>query len=300
MSKLIFIDTNIFLDFYRFIKSDITMKYLDTIDKHHNKIITTSQVEMEFKKNRAEEIKKTYSSISPPNWQSLSAPAILADSEPSKVIDKKKKEIETQLKTLRARVIKLLENPTRNDVVYQTLQRLFKDETSDINLYRENNEKHRIRKLALKRFSLGYPPRKKDDTSIGDPINWEWIIDCARRKNADVIIVSRDTDYGQLIQDNSFINDWLSVEFKERVNKQKKITLTNKLSVAFKEAISKQSVTKKMEAAEQEIVFQSQLEKKEQEKNSFEEVRQYTIEEQLLKLREIAKNINTKKKHKPI
>jgi hypothetical protein len=124
MSKLIFIDTNIFLDFYRFIKSDITMKYLDMIDKHHNKIITTSQVEMEFKKNRAEEIKKTYSSIAPPNWQSLSAPAILADSEPSKVIDKKKKEIETQLKTLRTRVIKLLENPTSNHKVYQTLQRL--------------------------------------------------------------------------------------------------------------------------------------------------------------------------------
>jgi hypothetical protein len=299
MNKLIFIDTNILLDFYRFIKSDITLRYLDTIDKHHNKIITTSQVEMEFKKNRAEEIRKTYGSIAPPNWQSLSSPAILADSEPAMVIDKKKREIETQLKTLRTRVIKLLENPTRNDKVYQTLQRLFKNTTSDINLFRDNKEKHRIRKLALKRFALGYPPRKKDDTSIGDPINWEWIIDCAVRKNADVIIVSRDTDYGQFIQDSSFINDWLSVEFKERVNKQKKITLTNKLSVAFKEAISKQSVTKKMEAAEQEIVIQSQLEKKEQEKNSFEEVRQYTIEEQLLKLREIAKNIKTKRKHKP-
>lgn len=74
--KLIFIDTNIFLDFYRFKKSDITLKYLDTIDKHHSRIITTSQVEMEFMKNRAEEIKKTYTSIAPPNWQSLSAPAI--------------------------------------------------------------------------------------------------------------------------------------------------------------------------------------------------------------------------------
>src|SRR5690349_15122764 len=142
MSKLIFIDTNIFLVFYRFLKSVITMKFLETIDRHHIKIIITSQLEMEFKKNRAEEIRKKYSSIAAPNWQSLSSPAILADSEPAKIIDKKKKEIETQLKTLRARVVRLLENPTRNDKVYQTLQRLFKDQTSDINLFRENNQKH--------------------------------------------------------------------------------------------------------------------------------------------------------------
>jgi hypothetical protein len=294
MSKLIFIDTNIFLDFYRFIKSDITLKYLEAIDKHHNKIITTSQIEMEFKKNRAEEIKKTYTSIAAPNWQSVSAPAILADSEPSAIIDKKKKEIETQLKTLRARVIKLLENPTRNDKVYQTFQRLFKDTASDINLFRENDAKYKIRKLALKRFALGYPPRKKDDTSLGDPINWEWIIDCAIRKNADVIIVSRDTDYGQFIQDNAFINDWLSVEFKERVNKRRKIILTNKLSVAFKEAISKQSVTKKMEEAEQAIVLESQLEKKELSTSALNEVRQYSIEEQVRKLREITKGSKKK------
>lgn len=291
MSKLLFIDTNIFLDFYRFLNSDISMKYLEIIDKHHNKIITTSQIEMEFKKNRTEEIKKTYSSISTPNWQSLSSPAILADSGPAQVINKKKKEIEDQMKTLRKRVIKLLDNPATNDRVFQTVQRLFKDYTSDINLFRDNIENYRIRKLAIKRFYLGYPPRKKDDTSIGDSINWEWIIDCADRKKADVIIVSRDNDFGQFIQEKSFINDWLSFEFKERVNKRKTITLTNRLSLAFKETISKQSVTKKMESAEQALIIESQIQKKEALKNSLEEVRQYTIEEQLQNLRELSRSL---------
>jgi hypothetical protein len=294
MNKLIFIDTNIFLDFYRFLNSDISMKYLEIVDKNHNKIITSSQVEMEFKKNRTDEIKKTYSSITAPNWQSLSSPAILVDSGPAKIIKKNKKEIETQLKILRNRVIKLLENPTRNDRVFQTLEYLFKDNTNDINLFRDNNDKFRIRKLAFKRFLLGYPPRKRDDTSIGDSINWEWIIDCATRHNADVIIVSRDNDYGQFIQDNSFINDWLSIEFKERVKRKRKIILTNKLSYAFKEVISKQSVTKKMEKAEEEIIIGSQIEKSDSIKSTIEEVRQYTLEEQVQKLREIVKNFKIK------
>ena len=52
LDALIFIDTNIFLDFYRIRKSNISMKYLEEIDKHKDLIITSSQVEMEFNKKR--------------------------------------------------------------------------------------------------------------------------------------------------------------------------------------------------------------------------------------------------------
>src|SRR5580765_7471463 len=40
------------------------------------------------------------------------------------------------------------------------------------------------------------PPRKPNDTSMGDAINWEWIVECAKTLNGSVIIVSRDRDYG--------------------------------------------------------------------------------------------------------
>src|SRR6185312_7915028 len=49
---LLFIDTNILLDFYRIRKSDISLKYLKEIEDNLDKLILTSQVEMEFRKNR--------------------------------------------------------------------------------------------------------------------------------------------------------------------------------------------------------------------------------------------------------
>ena len=52
IDALIFIDTNIFLDFYRIRRTDVSMKYLEEIVKHKDIIITSSQVEMEYKKNR--------------------------------------------------------------------------------------------------------------------------------------------------------------------------------------------------------------------------------------------------------
>ena len=47
-----FIDTNIFLDFYRVRKSKISLNHLDLIKKNNEKIIFTRQIEMEFKKTR--------------------------------------------------------------------------------------------------------------------------------------------------------------------------------------------------------------------------------------------------------
>lgn len=82
---------------------------------------------------------------------------------------------------------------------------------------------------------MGYPPRKKNDTSIGDAINWEWIVHVCKENNANAIIVSRDGDYGVSYNDKSYINDWLSAEFKERVNKRKAVTLYDSLSSALKD-----------------------------------------------------------------
>lgn len=53
MKTLLFIDTNILLDFYRVRGRQGELSILDHIDQHHDRIITGSQVEMEFKKNRS-------------------------------------------------------------------------------------------------------------------------------------------------------------------------------------------------------------------------------------------------------
>ena len=130
------------------------------------------------------------------------------------------------------------------------MNRIFKRKY-DFNLDRESDDRFRIRALARKRFSLGYPPRKDSDNSFGDAINWEWIVECANQTDKEVIIVTRDTDYGVIHGGKSYLNDWLKKEFQERVSKRRKIILTNKLSFALK-AVD-EVVTKEMEEAEEQI-----------------------------------------------
>ena len=93
---------------------------------------------------------------------------------------------------------------------------------------------------------------KKNDTSIGDAVNWEWIVQCAINGKKDVVIVSRDGDYGIEYKGNWHLNDWLNIEFKERVKRKRKILLTDKLSDALK--IIKVKVTKTMEEDEARII----------------------------------------------
>jgi len=230
---LIFIDTNIYLDFYRIRRSDISMSYLDLIDKNKKHIITGSQIEMEFKKNRQKVILESLKKFKTPDWNNLSAPALLEESQAMQQIEKKKKEIGTQQKKINEKIEKILNNPSQNDKVFTTLNRLFRYK-SKTNLDRENKIRFKIRNLAKKRFVLGYPPRKNDDISIGDAVNWEWVIYCAQNSSKDIIIVTRDSDFGAIIKSKSYLNDWLRIEFKERVSRKRNIFLTDKLASAFK------------------------------------------------------------------
>lgn len=250
LDALVFIDTNIFLDFYR-IRNDISLSYLDLIDKHHDRIITGSQVEMEYKKNRQRVILDSIQKLKPLEWNALTPPAILADAKEVGVIDKRKKEIDRQQKNIKSRIIKILKNPGTSDPVYKVLQRLFKN-NSAYNLNRTNKQRFSIRNLARKRFCLGYPPRKKDDNSIGDAINWEWVVSCARDSTKEIIIVTRDSDYGIKYGNELFLNDWLFQEFKQRVSQKRKIILTDRLADAFK--MISLAVTKEMEEAEERII----------------------------------------------
>ncbi|ELA7834310.1 MULTISPECIES: PIN domain-containing protein [Vibrio] len=252
MDALLFVDTNILLDFYRIRNTDISMKYLEQIEACKDRLIMGSQVEMEYKKNRQVVIVESLNQFSKPDWGKLSTPALLADSQPSQMIAKQKKEIETQQKRINEKIVKILSNPSQNDPVYQSLQRVFKH-NSPYNLNREAKNRFTIRNLAKKRFALGYPPRKKNDTSIGDGVNWEWVVQCAIDSGKDIVIVSRDGDFGATYRNQTFLNDWLAQEFKQRVSQKRKILLTNKLSEGLK--IVHAAVTKEMEEAEKELLI---------------------------------------------
>jgi hypothetical protein len=231
MPKLLFIDTNIYLDFYR-IRNEVKTSFLDHLEGIKNSLIMTDQVEMEFKKNRQIAILEGMQELKPPS--KICVPGVLKEDKSAKAIEGDIDNINQRIKVLKARLDKVFENPTRFDKVYQVLQRLFAKRQA-IDLYRKNKKRYDIRELAQKRYLLGYPPRKKNDTSIGDAINWEWIVDVAKEHNSDIWIVSRDGDYGATQNNKGFINDWLKQEFRERVNKKKHIILTHRLSSALKE-----------------------------------------------------------------
>jgi len=251
LDALIFVDTNILLDFYRIRQSDVSLKYLDRLEDCRDRLIIGSQIEMEYKKNRQKAILESLSKYSSPNWGKLTPPALVANLQAAKVIEKKKKEISTQQKKISKKIEKILHNPSANDPVYQSLQRIFKHK-SPYNLNREDKKRFSIRRLARKRFVLGYPPRKNSDTSIGDAVNWEWVIDCAISSGKNIIIVTRDTDYGAFYKGQSYINDWLSLEFKERVSRKRKLILTDRLSFALKAVDA--VVTQEMEEAENQLL----------------------------------------------
>jgi hypothetical protein len=251
IDALLFVDTNIMLDFYRIRKSDISLKYLEQLEACKKRLIIGSQVEMEYKKNRQKVILESLKQYSTPDWNKLSTPALVSGLQASKMIEKKQKEINTQHKKVNYKIQKILHNPAQNDPVYKVLQRIFKTK-SVYNLNREDEKKNTIRELAQKRFILGYPPRKNTDTSIGDAVNWEWIIQCAIDSGKNIVIVTRDEDYGIIYKDKSYLNDWLLQEFKERVSQKRKIILTSKLSKGLKTISA--AVTIAMERAENELI----------------------------------------------
>jgi predicted nucleic acid-binding protein len=251
MSSLVFIDTNILLDFYRYPRGSAILSVLEHIENNHDKIITSTQIEMEYKKNRQKVILNSMVEMKGPKWDSYKLPVILSATQAAQSIESDRKDIEKQSKILRRKIESVLKKPSNNDDVFKTLQRLFKSD-SDLNLKRPDPKRFTIRNLARKRFVLGYPPRKDSDVSIGDAINWEWLIYCAQQKNQDVVVVSRDSDYGCKLGDEPIINDWLSQEFKQRVNIRKKVTLTDKLMNGFK--MANISVKKKEIEAEDKML----------------------------------------------
>lgn len=253
LDTIMFVDTNVLLDFYRIKKSDVSTKYLEQLEACKDRLILGSQVEMEYKKNRQRVIVEAMNAFTGPDWSRLTPPALVAELQATKTLEKHRKQLVTQQKKLSGTITKILRDPSRCDPVYQTLQRIFKHD-SPLNLSREKKERFGIRDLAQKRFVLGYPPRKSSDTSIGDAINWEWIVKCATDTGKHVVIVTRDTDYGVIHEVASYLNDWLKQEFSERVSKKRKIILTDKLSQGLK--LVHAAVTREMEQ-EEELLLKS-------------------------------------------
>ena len=248
MKKLLFVDTNIWLDFYR-ARNEAGRGLLNHLEEISDDIIVTYQLESEFKTNRQFVILQGMKDLEAP--KQIQRLPIFSDARESEVIGKNWKKINNDLQKLKGRLGRALRDPGRYDPVYQACQRIF-HRKSEIVLTRTNKMRHLIRRMAFRRFLHGCPPRKKTDTSIGDAFNWEWMVHCANKNSAELVIVSRDSDYGTSFENESYINDHLRQEFSERVSKKRNLLLFSKLSEALK--LFKVEISKQEEEAETELV----------------------------------------------
>jgi hypothetical protein len=251
LQKLLFIDTNIWLDFYR-ARNETGLVLLQHAESVASKIIVTFQLESEFKKNRQTAILEGMQELKAP--AQIPRPGIFSDAIASAVLSKSIKEADKRVKSLKAKLTKVLENPAVHDPVYKACQRIF-HRTDNLVLTREDKLRHVIRRKAFRRFLHGCPPRKKNDTSIGDAINWEWMIHCANVNNAELVIVTRDSDYGIHFENRAYVNDHLKQEFAERVSKKRKLLLYSRLSDALRHF--EVPVTKQEEEAESELIVET-------------------------------------------
>lgn len=227
----VFVDTNIFLDFYRE-SNEATLSLLERLKPVRDCIISTYQVEMEFLKNRQGVLAESLAKLKA--QPTLGIPAILANTGTSESLRAVNKAAGKKSEIIRKRIVNLLKAPKQNDVVYQTLNEVFQSTAGHV-LTRDMAIRQRIKRLAWRRWIPGYPPRKRSDTSIGDALNWEWLIHCGKTLQGRILIVSRDGDYGTSVQSDHFLNDHLLQEYRDRVGPKKSIGLTSRLSDALKE-----------------------------------------------------------------
>lgn len=233
MKTLIFVDTNIYLDFYRFPGSQSNLDLLYSLIDNAGKIISTCQVEAEYLKNRQREVREAIGRLSELQKAKYQIPNIFQESELEEDYLKYSKSLKTAIEEMKELFRKMLDNPHGHDEVFKGVMALHKSKSDSI-LERASEKYAVICNQAESRFVRGDPPRKRDDTSIGDAINWEWILDCASRTKSNVIIVSRDSDYGELVDGSFYLNDYLKAEFVDRVGSEYQIILTNNLAKAFK------------------------------------------------------------------
>ncbi len=183
----LFIDTNVFLNFYHFADDDLTEldKLIKEISSGGICLHIPEQVRNELARNRESKLKSATDEFSkhplpagvPRHMQTYTQyEDYIAAIE--------------QAKKLRGQLISI----ALADASNQTLQTdvLLRQLFSQSEQYAEDNE---VFALALQRAQRGNPPGKAG--SVGDQYNWEMLL--KRVPNGDLHIVSRDGDYSSLL-----------------------------------------------------------------------------------------------------
>ena len=153
--RLLFVDTNIWLDFYRS-QTGAGLSLLKHLEGVKDQIIMTYQVEIEFKGNRQRIIADSYTALKPPSQ--IPNPGYLGNAKAAKALVKDIKNAEKRVKALKKRLFRALNDPTHGDPVYQICQRCF-HKTDEITLLRGTKIKRRIPNVREEIYAAEARPR---------------------------------------------------------------------------------------------------------------------------------------------
>ena len=217
----LFIDTNIYLNFYHFSDEDLDkLSDLESLISKTKeiKLFVPNQVFHEYKRNRESKIKdalkKFDSSFNPLQIPNMCAgyDEVEKIRESYNLFNKHKKElnkkINQDIKNKQLKADKIIDN-------------LF--EKSKIPIEDD------VLALARKRVDIGNPPGKNG--SVGDAINWEMLLNIVP-DDEDLYFISADKDYASPLDDNEF-SQFLSEEWS--YTKKGKIIFYKTLRSFFKE-----------------------------------------------------------------
>jgi PIN domain-containing protein len=143
-SFLLFIDTNIFLDFYRATRS-ADFKLLGRLKEVHDKIISSGQVEMEFQKNRQKRLLTSFQNLNLSGRPEI--PGLFVNSTEGEELNAAFKRVENSLEALKNSLSAAMNNPAEHDPVYNAANDVFSVE-SDFNLTHVKQQRYRIHRLA--------------------------------------------------------------------------------------------------------------------------------------------------------
>ncbi|XXK31629.1 PIN domain-containing protein [Rhodobacteraceae bacterium nBUS_24] len=200
----LFLDTNVFLDFYERSSADINLlsKLKSEIDNKNIKLFTNVQLRDEIQRNRDETINKHFKDFAKIEFK-YEMPAFVKNEEGYKDFSKKK----TELNKTHSELVNSLKRKIENNELDADL--LIKE------LILENSPLAEITKehydAALKRNRRGNPPGKSSNR-IGDELYWELLLDTAPN-GEDLHIVSGDGDFSSI--DFKSLNPFLKKEWQE-------------------------------------------------------------------------------------
>ena len=182
MKAQVYIDTNVFLDFYQAATDRLAV--FQELSKRSPRVILTEQTVREFRRNRTARLSELARNIDKAAEISLFTTAIVQEIPEFSEWAKAKDDAKKHAKSIAAKIRGLVHDES-GDPVYKEFEKL-------VSTAQVLPTTSKAINLARLRKQLGDPPTSPDRHSIGDELIWETLKDGCK---GDLVIVSRDRTF---------------------------------------------------------------------------------------------------------